>query len=216
MKSTSTCSCMSVRPSRSAAIGPVTVSIGSFTWPEARAPPINAAAPASHSRRDNIPRPLASLMRVDLSEVARRCQVPRLPCEDNARMRYTALVLVAAAALSSLASGASQSPTGPMNVVVLVIDDIRRDSIGAAGNGVVRTPHIDNLAAQGIRVRQARVTTAICMTSRASLLTGQYTSRHGIDRFGKQLAPDVFRQTYPGVLRAAGYWTGYVGKYDVG
>jgi arylsulfatase A-like enzyme len=103
-----------------------------------------------------------------------------------------------------------------MNVVVLVIDDTRWDSIGAAGNRSVRTPRIDALASEGIRFTQARVATAICMTSRASLLTGQYMSRHGIDRFGKALTPDAFARTYPGVLRNAGYWTGYVGKYDVG
>jgi arylsulfatase len=131
-------------------------------------------------------------------------------------MRQLALVLTAATAFSSLASEVPQPPAGPINIVVLVIDDIRWDSIGAAGNGVVRTPHIDRLAAEGIRFTQARVTTAICMTSRASLLTGQYMTRHGIDRFGKQLTPDAFGRTYPGVLRAAGYWTGHVGKYDVG
>ena len=103
-----------------------------------------------------------------------------------------------------------------MNVVVLVIDDTRWDSIGAAGNRVVRTPNLDRLASEGVHFTQARVTTSICMTSRASLLTGQYMSRHGIDRFGKPLTPEAFAKTYPGVLRAAGYWTGYVGKYDVG
>ena len=103
-----------------------------------------------------------------------------------------------------------------MNIVVLVIDDTRWDSIGAAGNRIVRTPRIDALASDGVRFTQARVATSICMTSRASLLTGQYMSRHGIDRFGKQLTPDAFARTYPGVLRSAGYWTGYVGKYDVG
>jgi arylsulfatase len=103
-----------------------------------------------------------------------------------------------------------------MNIVMLVIDDTRWDSIGAAGNKTVRTPRIDRLASEGIRFAQARVATSICMTSRASLLTGQYMSRHGIDRFGKQLTPDAFARTYPGVLRTAGYWTGYVGKYDVG
>jgi arylsulfatase len=104
----------------------------------------------------------------------------------------------------------------PMNVVILVIDDVRWDSIGAAGNRIVRTPRIDQLASDGIRFTQARVTTSICMTSRASLLTGQYMSRHGIDRFGKQLTDDAFTRTYPALLRTAGYWTGYVGKYDVG
>jgi arylsulfatase len=131
-------------------------------------------------------------------------------------MRLSLLVLALAGALSSPHAGAPQNAGRPMNIVVLVIDDTRWDSIGAAGNRIVRTPRIDALAAEGIRFTQARVATSICMTSRASLLTGQYMSRHGIDRFGKQLTPDAFAQTYAGVLRRAGYWTGHVGKYDVG
>jgi arylsulfatase A-like enzyme len=115
-----------------------------------------------------------------------------------------------------LISGQPQSAPAAMNVVVLVIDDTRWDSIGAAGNTIVKTPHLDELAANGIRFAQARVSTSICTTSRASLLTGQYMSRHGIDRFGKELTSDAFSRTYAGVLRSAGYWTGYVGKYDVG
>ena len=77
-----------------------------------------------------------------------------------------------------------QPAARPMNIVVLVIDDTRWDSIGAAGNRIVHTPRLDRLASEGIRFTQARVATAICMTSRASLLTGQYMSRHGIDLFG--------------------------------
>ena len=123
------------------------------------------------------------------------------------------LILILAA---GNASRISQTTTRPMNIVVLVIDDTRWDSIGAAGNRIVQTPRIDALAADGIRFAQARVVTSICMTSRASILTGQYMSRHGIDRFGKQLTPEAFARTYTGVLRAAGYWVGHVGKYDVG
>jgi arylsulfatase A-like enzyme len=129
--------------------------------------------------------------------------------------RLGALVL-AAVAWTALASPANGQQSGPPNVVVFVIDDTRWDSIGAAGNPIVRTPRLDAIAAEGVRFTQARVTTSICMTSRATLLTGQYMSRHGIDRFGKPLAPEAFAATYPGILRAAGYWTGYVGKYDVG
>jgi arylsulfatase A-like enzyme len=131
-------------------------------------------------------------------------------------MRFTALGLAAAAISLAHAGGAPQNADRPMNVVVLVIDDTRWDSIGTAGNRIVHTPRLDRLASEGIRFTQARVATAICMTSRASLLTGQYMSRHGIDRFGKALTPEAFARTYPGVLRNAGYWTGYVGKYDVG
>ncbi len=122
------------------------------------------------------------------------------------------LVWVAAALLAS--GGTAAEP--PMNVVLLVADDWRWDSLGVAGNEVIQTPHLDQLAAGGVRFTQACVTTSICMTSRASILTGQYMSRHGIDRFGVSLTAEQFADTYPGVLRAAGYWTGFVGKYGVG
>ena len=103
-----------------------------------------------------------------------------------------------------------------LNVVLLIIDDVRWDSIGAAGNKVVHTPRLDRLAKEGVHFRQARVTTSICMVSRASLLTGQYMSRHGITAFGRTLTPEAFANAYPALLRAAGYWVGHVGKYDVG
>ncbi len=132
------------------------------------------------------------------------------------QVRLAALLLAAAIVAPSDASLQQSTAARPMNVIVLVIDDVRWDSIGAAGNTIVKTPNIDSLAAAGVRFTEARVTTSICMVSRASLLTGQYMSRHGIDRFGKPLTPGAFASTYPAVLRSAGYWTGYVGKYDVG
>jgi arylsulfatase len=104
----------------------------------------------------------------------------------------------------------------PLNILLIVSDDQRHDTLGAAGHPVVQTPHLDALAADGVRFTEARVTTSICMTSRASILTGQYMSRHGIDRFGLPLTPAQFAETYAGRLRAAGYWSGVVGKYGVG
>ncbi len=102
------------------------------------------------------------------------------------------------------------------NVVVLLADDLRWDSVGCAGNPVVVTPNVDRLAEEGVRFTQARVTTSICMVSRATLLTGQHMARHGVTAFGKPLTAAQFADSYPGVLRAAGYYTGYVGKYGVG
>lgn len=134
----------------------------------------------------------------------------------HTKAALAAVTLLAAIAIPLSQGAAAQDPARQMNIVVLVIDDTRWDSIGAAGNRIVRTPRLDALASEGIRFAQARVATSICMVSRASLLTGQYLSRHGIDRFGKPLAPEAFARTYPAVLRTAGYWTGYVGKYDVG
>jgi arylsulfatase A-like enzyme len=129
-------------------------------------------------------------------------------------------VLVAALAVT-FAGGRQTTPavvaqTRPLNVLLLVIDDVRWDSLGAAGSPVVKTPRLDRLAAEGVRFRNAYVTTSICMVSRASILTGQYMSRHGIRAFGVPIAPAAWATTYPARLRQAGYWTGFVGKYGVG
>jgi arylsulfatase len=103
----------------------------------------------------------------------------------------------------------------PMNILFFLADDLRWNSLGCAGNDVVITPEIDSLAKDGIRFGNARVTTSICMVSRASLLTGQHMSRHGIDRFLTPLSDEAIESTYPALLRKAGYHTGYVGKYGV-
>jgi len=105
---------------------------------------------------------------------------------------------------------------GKMNVVFLLADDLRWNSLGCMGNPVVITPNIDQLAREGIRFNNACVTTAICMVSRATLLSGQYMSRHHVTKFGVELSEEGLSETYPSVLRKAGYWTGYVGKYGVG
>jgi arylsulfatase A-like enzyme len=102
------------------------------------------------------------------------------------------------------------------NVVFLLTDDHRFDALGCMGNPIIRTPNIDRLAAQGTLFRNAFVTTSICCTSRASVLTGQYATRHGVHDFATPFTPDQLRQTYPVLLRHAGYRTGFVGKFGVG
>ena len=132
-------------------------------------------------------------------------------------LRLSAFVVVCLCfANATLGATTVASAAQRLNVLLLVIDDVRWDSIGVAGNQIVHTPRIDQLAREGIRFREARVTTSICMVSRATLLTGQYMSRHRITTFGAPLSPAAFANTYPAVLRRAGYWTGHVGKYDVG
>ncbi len=111
----------------------------------------------------------------------------------------------------SAAAGASRP-----NLIFLLTDDQRRDTLGAYGNPIVYTPELDRLAAGGVTFENAFVTTAICMTSRASILTGQYAARHGVWRFDTNLNPEQLAQTYPGALKAAGYRTGFVGKWGVG
>jgi len=95
-------------------------------------------------------------------------------------------------------------------------DDQAKSCLGYAGNRVIRTPNMDALAAEGVYFENAFVTTAICCSSRASILTGQYTRRHGIVDFRKPLSAEAFAETYPALLRKAGYRTGYLGKFAVG
>ena len=100
------------------------------------------------------------------------------------------------------------------NVVILYADDWRFDTLGCAGNSIVKTPHLDALASKGVRFTRNCVTTSICGVSRASLFTGQWMSRHGNAAFNTFKTP--WEKTYPGALRANGYWVGHVGKWHNG
>ncbi|MBL8798453.1 MAG: sulfatase [Planctomycetia bacterium] len=127
--------------------------------------------------------------------------------------RSCAVLLTALLHGIGLASAAHAGPP-VQNVVVLYADDWRHDTLGAAGNPVVKTPHLDRLAGEGLRFTHNCVTTSICGVSRASLLTGQWMSRHGCKAFSKFDTP--FAETYPGLLRQAGYHVGHVGKWHNG
>ncbi len=102
------------------------------------------------------------------------------------------------------------------NIVFLLTDDQRWDTLGCMGNRIIQTPHLDRLAADGTLFRNAFVTTSICAVSRASFLSGQYQRRHKIDDFSKTFSPEAWSQTYPALLRQHGYRTGFIGKYGVG
>ena len=109
-------------------------------------------------------------------------------------------------------AGAGKRP----NIIFLLADDQRADTLGCMGNPVIQTPNLDALAGDGVLFRNAFVTTSICCTSRASILSGQYASRHGIESFSKSFRGEALRQTYPALFHAAGYRTGFIGKYGVG
>jgi len=127
-----------------------------------------------------------------------------------------------AASTAAVAAGGERAPrTKPKgarrpNFLVLVTDDHRYDTIGCMGNAVIRTPHLDALAREGVVFENNFCTTSICCTSRASILTGLYARRHGIHDFSSDLPPTLLARTYPALLREAGYRTGFVGKYGIG
>lgn len=101
-----------------------------------------------------------------------------------------------------------------MNILLLYADDWRHDTLGVAGNPVVKTPVLDELAGKGMRFTENCVTTAICGVSRANLLTGQWMSRHGCRDFKMFKTP--MSETYPALLRKNGYFVGHVGKWHNG
>jgi len=102
------------------------------------------------------------------------------------------------------------------NLIFLLTDDQRFDALGSMGNRIIQTPRLDRLAAAGVVFDNAFCTTSICATSRASFLTGQYAVRHGIDDFATPLSAEQFEQTFPALLRGAGYRTAFVGKWGLG
>lgn len=102
------------------------------------------------------------------------------------------------------------------NVIFLLTDDQRWDTLGCAGNSIIQTPNIDQMAQTGARFTNAFVTTSMDASSRASILTGQWTRQHGIIDLETPLSEDALDLTYPVLLRKAGFKTGFVGKYGIG
>ena len=81
------------------------------------------------------------------------------------------------------------------------------------GNEEIQTPHIDKLAEQGVVFTNNYNNTAICMGSRASIMTGMYEHKTGCNFTHGPLSKEKFQKSYPVLLRDAGYFTGFTGKF---
>ena len=100
------------------------------------------------------------------------------------------------------------------NIVVLMSDQQRLDTVSCYGlNEVCRTPHIDALAARGVRFDSAFTPTAICSPARASFYTGLYPHKHGVTANGLCLREGVRGLNH--YLDEVGYRCGYAGKWHV-
>lgn len=99
------------------------------------------------------------------------------------------------------------------NILFLMPDQHRYHAVGCMGNSEVRTPHLDKLASEGVILENTFANTPVCCPARAVLLTGQYCHRNGMVANDLRLRED--HVTFAKVLRAAGYRTGFIGKWHL-
>jgi N-acetylglucosamine-6-sulfatase len=129
--------------------------------------------------------------------------------------RFLALVLIVAGILSAGCRRAQQEqPPRRPNILFILLDDLRADTLGYAGHRAIKTPNIDRVAREGVNFSNAFCTTSLCSPSRASLLSGVYAHRHGVTNNFTEFPATISH--FPKVLQESGYTTAYVGKYHMG
>ncbi len=135
----------------------------------------------------------------------------------------TALALLLASA-SLLAEAAEESKTAKTNLVFILTDNQGAWTLGCYGNPEIRTPHIDRLAAEGMRFTRAFASNAVCSPTRATFLSGLIPSQHGVHCFldpKYMMGPQAYDtlaefRTLPRILSENGYVCGLVGKWHLG
>lgn len=97
------------------------------------------------------------------------------------------------------------------NILLISADQQRADCFGFEGRNI-KTPHLDQLAAEGTRFSNCITPTVVCQPARASILTGQLCRTHGVHDNGIDLDPSVGEKGFAGSMAAAGYQTAFFGK----
>ena len=127
---------------------------------------------------------------------------------SNALLLCFATILFASNALA-------QDPTSEAmpNIVFLMSDDQDFRSMGCYGNPEVETPNLDKLATDGVAFDKHYTSTAICMASRATVMTGKYEYKSGCNFDHGEMLTSVWANSYPVLLKKAGYRVGFAGKF---
>ncbi len=132
-------------------------------------------------------------------------------------------VLVLALAVSSASQARSEQPIiEPPNIVIVLADDLGYGSVGCYGaaEALVRTPHIDRLAHEGMKFTDANSPSSVCTPTRYGLLTGRYCWRsplkHGVSSVLDPLLIETDRPTLASLVKRHGYHTAMIGKWHLG
>ncbi len=132
--------------------------------------------------------------------------------------------------LQTAVTSAGDAPAAPPNFLIILADDLGWTDLGCYGSEFYESPHIDRLAAEGMRFTQAYTAGAVCSPTRSSIMTGQYPVRTGITDYIPGLHPDGVRLdtpytltelalehvTFAEALQEHGYQTWYGGKWHLG
>lgn len=123
-------------------------------------------------------------------------------------------ILLAFVAMMPRTSDAAFGKKNRRNMIFILIDDMRYDSMSCMGHPFLKTPNLDKMVENGILFENAFVTTSLCSPSRASFLSGQYAHKHGVLNNSTLLPKGT--PTFPIELQKAGYDTAFVGKWHMG
>lgn len=133
------------------------------------------------------------------------------------KLQLLCLLITAVTLLPSCATGQTRSGNAaPPNIVLVMTDDQGLGDLSIMGNPVLRTPHIDKIASEGVRLNRFYVS-PVCTPTRASLMTGRWNFRtRAIDTYIGRAMMEPAEVTLAETLRGAGYATGIFGKWHLG
>ena len=130
-------------------------------------------------------------------------------------MKIKNILSVSLLTMAAVAMGGNAFAKKQPNIIFLLSDDQSTYSVGCYGNKDVKTPQMDKLGADGMIFDRHYDTTAICMASRANILTGMYEYKTGTNFFHGDMKPEVWAKSYPVLMREAGYFSAFAGKFGL-